>query len=164
MNGVAMETLRADEARPATDLSREAWQRFIEAGFLACDAGLHSMAAALFADLVKLRSDIPQLFIYQAMAHLQCGNLAEAEAVLATVRQRFPDSQMGKAVFAVCRMLSGESDGACLLEEVLDDGSERDAVEWAQLFIEEARRDARPAPTAALPLEGMEFFRHFNRR
>jgi len=164
MNGVAMEAVKAEQPQPASELSREAWQRFIEAGFLACDAGLHSMATALFADLVKLRTDIPQLVIYQAMAHLQCGNVVEAEAVLSALRQRFPDSQMAKAVFAVCRMLLDEPDGAGLLDEVIADGSERDAVEWAQLFVEQARRQSRAVPTPALPLEGMEFFRHFNRK
>lgn len=159
-----METARPNETQPAASLSQEAWQRFIEAGFLACDAGLHSMATVLFADLVKLRTDIPQLAIYQAMALLQCGNVAEAEAVLGVLRQRFPDSQMAKAVFAVCLMLRDDADGARLLEEVLADGSEHDAVEWARLFIEQARRRAQPVPTTAVPLEELEFFRHFNRK
>ncbi len=149
---------------PATSLSREAWQRLIEAGFLACDAGLHSMATALFAELVKLRTDIPQLGIYQAMACLQCGEVERAEALLSDLRQRFPDSQMAKAVFAVCRVLREQADGLRLLEEVLADGSEQDAVDWARLFVEQARRCARPAASHALTLEGMEFFRHFNRK
>lgn len=149
---------------PVASLSPEAWQRFIEAGFLACDAGLHTMATALFAELVKLRTDVPQLGIYQAMACLQCGELERAEAVLTDLRQRFPDSQMAKAVLAVCGVWRERADALHLLEEVLADGSEPDAVEWALLFVEQARRHVRPATKPALSLEGMEFFRHFNRR
>jgi len=145
-------------------LSQEAWERFIQAGFLACDAGLHSMATDLFSNLAKLRPDLPQLGIYQAMALLQSGRGDEAGELLAALRRKFPESQLAKAVFAVSHITDDPQESVRLFEAVLADGSERVAVDWARLFIDQARRDARPVRPNALPTEGVEFLRHFNQR
>jgi predicted Zn-dependent protease len=159
-----MEPVTTAPLHASARLSQEAWERFIQTGFLACDAGLHSMATELFSNLARLRPDLPQLGIYQAMALLKCGHAEEARDLLAALRRKFPQSQFAKAVFAVSRLPDEPQESVRLFEEVLADGSERVAVDWARLFIDQARRDARPVRTNALPTEGVEFLRHYNQR
>jgi hypothetical protein len=158
-----MEAVQTKDSQAFMPLSQEAWQRLIEAGFLACDAGQHTMATDLFAQLAKLRADIPQIGVYQAMATLQCGQIAQAESLLRELRYKFPDSQMAKALLGVCRVLQEQPDGLSLLEDVLADGSEKDALAWAQLFIDQARRTQSVVKAPPAEIEGLQFFRHFNR-
>lgn len=151
------------KALASMTLSQEAWQRLIEAGFLASDAGFHSMATDLFANLMKLRPHVPQFAIFQSMALLRWGRIEQAETLLMGVRQRFPDSQMAKAVHGTCRMLLDNSDGIALLEEVIANPNEPDAVAWARLFAGHTRSKSAHVKAPVASVEGLQFFRHFNR-
>lgn len=111
-------------------------------------------AAAEIADALKaLRPDLPQAAIVLAMNEFSAGRVDRGIADLEIVLDEFPDSQLARAMLAVCLKISERSGWQALFEAVIDDGRDEFAIGLACSFLGRADPTAAPGqpPVDALP-------------
>jgi tetratricopeptide (TPR) repeat protein len=138
-----------------------AMQHLSEAGFLASEMGLPSQAIAIFSALAKIRPDQPHPIINLALVYARYERTDEAVELLQSLLEKFPQQQMVQSVLGMCLVQQEKPEALALLEQVLAQKSDMDAVNVARSCYELARqqqanREYRP------PTEGLQFFRHYN--
>ena len=132
-----------------------------EVGFLAGDMGLPNQAIAIFRHLFNIKPEIPHLGVNLALVYARYEKVDEAIEVLTSLRNRFPDNQMVKAVLGMCLVQQAKPGAIELLDEVLAEKSDTDAMNIARScydLAKEQRVDTSYEPVT----EGLQFFRHYN--
>ena len=142
---------------PAVTLSQLA-----EAGFLACDMGLPDQAIAIFSGLALIQPTLPHPVMNQAIVHARYDNLDQAVALLLPLLERFPQSQIVKAVLGMFFVQQNDPRAITLLEKVLQSKSDVDAMAVAQSCYALAQQQ-QASRKLSPPTDGLQFFRHYNR-
>lgn len=110
-----------------------------EAGFLACDMGLPEQALVIFSGLALVQPGIPHPVIHQAVVHARYGRVDQAVELLFGLQERFHDSQIVKAMLGMFFVQQEDPRAMALLDEVLEDGTDVEAVAVARSCHELAR-------------------------
>lgn len=143
--------------RAEETISPAALFQLVEAGFLACDMGLPEQALVIFSGLALVQPDSPHPVIHQAVVHARYGRVDQAVELLLGLQERFHDSQIVKAMLGMLFVEQEDSRAMALLDEVLEDGTDAEAVAVARSCHELARRQQE----ANLPHPSMEALQYF---
>jgi|GEM_PF-1653453 len=138
-------------------MSTDALFQLVEAGFLACDMGLPEQALAIFSGLARVQPDIPHPVMHQAVVHARYGKVDQAIELLLGLQERFHDSHLVKAMLGMFFVQQEDPRAMALLDEVLEDGTDAEAVAVARSCYELARRQQM----GYLPYSSMESLQYF---
>lgn len=130
----------------------------LQFALLGTEIGKVSLAMDIAETLNDLCPDLPHAAIVLAMNEFASGRQDAGIRSLEQTLKRFPDSQLGKAMLAVCLQNSGRAGWQDLLESVIDDGRDEHAIGLAcALLGRENQSNAAagvsplmPAPSSAL--------------
>lgn len=140
-------------------ISPAALFQLVEAGFLACDMGLPEQALVIFSGLALVQPDIPHPVIHQAIVHARYGRVDQAVELLLALQERFHDSQIVKAMLGMLFVQQEDPRAMVLLDEVLEDGTDAEAVAVARSCHELARK--QQAGYLHHPsMEALQYFRN----
>ena len=129
-----------------------------EVGFLACDMGLPEQAIAIFSGLARIQPAIPHPVIHQAIVHARYGGVDQAVELLLGLLERFHDSPLVKAMLGMCFVQQEDPRAMALLDEVLQEDSDAEAVAVARSCYELAKQ--QQADYLFYPaMETLQFFR-----
>jgi tetratricopeptide (TPR) repeat protein len=128
--------------------SPEVLERLTEVGFLASECGLHDAAQAIFADLIKIKPGNPSPLIGAAMVQARSGGVEQAIEQLQHVVDRYPDSEMAKAMLGTYLVHATRKGALALFEDVLGTGRDSAAVNVARCCFELAQQQEASGATA----------------
>ena len=132
-----------------------------EVGFLAGDMGLPDQAIAIFYNLFKIKPEISHMGVNLALMYARYEKVDDAIEVLISLKNKFPENQMVKAVLGMCLVQQAKPGAIELLDEVLTEKTDSDAMNIARScydLAKEQRVDHSYAPVT----DGLQFFRHYN--
>lgn len=104
----------------------------LEIGIMCAQRLRHDQAIAIGRALARFRPELEQPRALVAVAHFaRADGEQDAKRELETMLKDFPDSQLAKAFLgAVCKQ-AGQPRGDALLKQVIEDGSDEWAVQFA---------------------------------
>lgn len=146
-----------NELLPATLL------QLAEVGFLACDMGLPEQALAIFSGLALIQPAVPHPVIHQAIVHARYARVDQSVELLLGLHERFHDSQIVKAMLGMFFVHQEDPRAMALLNEVLQDGRDAEAVAVARSCYELARKQQADSLLNAA-IEELQFFRAVDSR
>jgi predicted Zn-dependent protease len=132
-----------------------------EVGFLAGDMGLPDQAIAIFYNLFKLKPEIPHMGVNLALVYARYEKIEDAIELLLTLKDKFPQNQMVKAVLGMCLVQQAKPGAIELLDEVLTEKTDSDAMNIARSCYDLAKQQ-RVDKTCEPVVDGLQFFRHYN--
>ena len=136
----------ADSSRSNDDtVPGSTYRTLLQFALLGTELGETQRAATIARALCELRPDLPQAGIVLAMNDFCSENMDRGIHELQSTLDRFPDSQLAKAILAVCLHVAGRSGWRALLEEVIEDGRDEYAIGLACSIL------GRPNGTADEP-------------
>ncbi len=104
------------------------YRTLLQFALLGTELGESAAAAEIATALSDLRPDLPQASIVLAMNDFCSGKMDRGIQALEATLEKFPDSQLAKAMLAVCWQVSGRSGWQPLLESVIEDGRDEYAI------------------------------------
>jgi hypothetical protein len=121
------------------EVSSEVLQHLMQVGYMACGHGAPSLAVAIFKGIAAVRPNSELPLIGLAFACIHMGKLTAACDILVNQATPInPDNQTIKALAAMIFRMSGEFKASdTLLDEVIADGTDPRAVEFAQQLKKE---------------------------
>ncbi len=134
------------------------YRTLLQLALLGTELGDHESSNEITAALSDLRTDLPQARIVFAMNSFSAGKAAQGIQELQATLEEFPDSQLGKAMLAVCLKLSERSGWQAMLESVIEDGRDEYAIGLACSILGRSNHtsEAPPAQTvSATPAHAM---------
>ena len=144
-------------SRVEETISSAALFQLAEVGFLACDMGLPEQALVIFSGLAFVQPDIPHPVIHQAVVHARYGRVDQAVELLLGLQERFHDSPIVKAMLGMLFVQQEDLRAMALLDEVLEDGTDAEAVAVART----CHALARSQQESYLPHPSMEALQYF---
>lgn len=132
-----------------------------EAGFLAGDMGLPEQAIAIFYHLFKIKPEIPHMGVNLALIYARYEKIDDAIEVLVSLKSKFPENQMVKAVLGMCLVQQAKPGAIELLDEVLTEKTDSDAMNIARSCYDLAK-EQQASPAYEPVTDGLQFFRHYN--
>lgn len=144
------------------ELSAVTLSHLAEAGFLACDMGLPDQAISIFSGLALIQPTIPHPILNQAIVNARYEKLDQAIELLLPLSERFPQSQIVKAILGMLFVQQNDPRAISLLEEVIQSKSDVDAIAVAESCYELAQQQ-QASRKLNPPTEELQFFRHYNR-
>ncbi len=78
------------------------------------------------------RDDLPHPATFLALCYVSQGRLTEALRELEAVRAAYPEFQMSKVLFGIAQRDAGKAGWQRLLQEVIDNGQDKYAIELAR--------------------------------
>lgn len=138
----------SDQAVPGA-----AYRILLQVALLGTEIGEIARAGEIAQTLQELRPDLPHASAVLAMNDFYAGRKAEGIRALEATIARFPDSQLSKAVLAVCLQIEGRSGWQQMLESVIDDGRDEYAIGLACAILGRANDCGKAAadPSSAFP-------------
>ncbi len=123
-------------------LSGDAYRTFLLVAMLGVDVGETHLSNEIVEALIELRPDLPHAQVSLAIAKVKAGATEEGVADLERTLGKFPDNQMCKAMLGVFMRSLGRTGWQALLEEVIDDGRDECAIEFASAALGRATKSA----------------------
>ena len=142
-----------DEDFPSPDaaLPGAAYRVLLQVALLGTEIGEIALSMDIAETLADLRPDLPHASIVLAMSDFSAGRKDEGVHRLQDTLIKFPDTQLGKAMLAVCLQNSGRPGWQPLLEAVIEDGRDEYAVGLASTLLGRPLTGALAAEDGALP-------------
>jgi predicted Zn-dependent protease len=106
----------------------EAYRVLLYAAMLGTELGEASLASDIAQALIELRPDLPHAEIVLAMNEFSAGHYDQAMGRLEEVLEKFPNSQLGRAMLGTFMKTTGRVGWEALMEAVIDDGRDECAV------------------------------------
>lgn len=126
----------------------------LQVALLGTEIGETARATEIAETLQELRPDLPHASVVLAMNDYYTGKKDEGIRALESTLVRFPDSQLTKAMLAVCLQNAGRSGWQQMLESVIDDGRDEYAIGLACAILGRTNASghaAQSAPAATAP-------------
>jgi predicted Zn-dependent protease len=120
---------------PSDLLPGSVYRTLLQFALLATEIGLLPPALVIAQTLQELRPDMPHASIVVAMSDFADGRKDQAIRTLENTLSTFPDSQLAKAMLAVCLQSTGRGGWQELLESVVEDGRDEHAVGLAYTIL-----------------------------
>jgi hypothetical protein len=108
-------------------LSGDSYRALMQVALLGVELGKTSLASEISTELCELRPDLPHAYIVRAMT-VAYGQTDESVRMLEDTLIRFPDSQLCKVMLGTCMEILKRPGWKYLLESVIDDGRDENAV------------------------------------
>ena len=129
-------------------ISGEVYRTLLQVALLGTELGETSLTLKIADALSELRPDLPQASIVLAMAEY-CASRKEAGIqMLEATLIKFPDSQLCKAMLAVCMQGCERPGWRVLLESVIDDGRDEHATSLACAILGRDNISSQPSDSA----------------
>ena len=106
----------------------EAYRVLLYAAMLGTELGEIALADDIAQTLIELRPDLPHAEIVLALNEFSAERHDDAMSRLEEVLEKFPDSQLGRAMLGTFMKTSGRVGWQALMESVVDDGRDECAV------------------------------------
>ena len=106
----------------------EAYRVLLYAAMLGTELGETSLAGEIAQTLIELRPDLPHAEIVLAVNEFSAGRHDYAMSRLEEVLEKFPNSQLGRAMLGTFMKTTGRVGWQALMESVIDDGRDECAV------------------------------------
>lgn len=106
----------------------EAYRVLLYAAMLGTELGETSLAGDIAQSLIELRPDLPHAEIVLAVNEFSAGRHDHAMTRLEDVLEKFPNSQLGRAMLGTFMKTTGRVGWQALMESVIDDGRDECAV------------------------------------
>jgi hypothetical protein len=116
---------------PQASLSGEAYRLLLQVSLIGTELQEYSLAGGVAQTLAELRSDLPHAGVVLAMNDLAAGGGDQCVTRLEETLEKFPDSQLCRAMLGVSLQILGRSGWRGLLESVIEDGRDETAVALA---------------------------------
>ncbi len=100
----------------------------LQVALLGTEIGEIAHATEIAETLQELRPDLPHASVVLAMNDFYAGKKDDGIRALESTLGRFPDSQLSKAMLAVCLQNVGRSGWQQMLESVIEDGRDEYAI------------------------------------
>ena len=100
----------------------------LQFALLGTEIGKVSLAMDIAKTLSELAPNLPHAPIVLAMNEFAAGRQDAGIRSLEQILKKFPESQLGKAMLAVCLQNTGRAGWQELLESVIDDGRDEHAI------------------------------------
>lgn len=130
----------------------------LQVALLGTELGETARATEIAETLEELRPDLPHASVVLAMNDFYAGKKDEGIRALDFTLARFPDSQLAKAMLAVCLQNAGRSGWQQMLESVIEDGRDGYAIGLACAILGRTNAPgsaAQPAPAATTPTHAL---------
>ncbi|MDR2576586.1 MAG: hypothetical protein LBC42_00865 [Puniceicoccales bacterium] len=116
------------------DIKSEWMQLLMQLGYVACGQGKPSLAMTIFGGIAAVRPNSELPLIGYAFALINSGRLRDACAILAEKASKInPNNQLIKAVAAMAFRMAGQTSASdMLIKEVIDDGTDPEAIAFAE--------------------------------
>lgn len=106
----------------------EAYRVLLYAAMLGTELGETTLAADIAQTLSELRPDLPHAEIVLSVNEFSAGLHDPAMCRLQEVLEKFPDSQLGRAMLGTFMKTTGRVGWQALMESVIDDGRDECAM------------------------------------
>lgn len=132
------------------------YRTLLQFALLGTEVGKVSLSMDIAETLIELCPNLPHASIVLAMNEFTLGQQDAAIRSLEQTLKKFPDSQLGKAMLAVCLQSTGRTGWQELLESVINDGRDEHAVGLACALLgrehqfKSAILTVVPAPSTAI--------------
>ncbi len=139
---------------PDTLVPGAAYRSLLQIALFGTELGETGRAIEIAEALAELRADLPHASIVLAMSEFSAGRRDAGVYRLQDTLVTFKDSQLAKAMLAVCLQNTGRPGWQPLLESVIEDGRDEYAVGLASALLGrevDAADPARADATAAAP-------------
>lgn len=120
----------------------------LQVALLGTEIGENAHASEIAETLQELRPDLPHASVVLAMNDFYAGKKDDGIRALESTLARFPDSQLSKAMLAVCLQNAGRSGWQQMLESVIDDGRDEYAIGLACAILGRTNGSGNAAPSA----------------
>jgi hypothetical protein len=140
---------------PERAVSGEAYRVLLQTAMLGTEMAESALAIEIAEALAALRPDLPHACIVLAMSEFCAGRKDAGVHELETTLVRFPDSQLCKAMLAVCMQDTGRQGWQALLESVIEDGRDEYAMRMACTLLGRDDGSLMAAPGHSAPVHAM---------
>ena len=119
----------------------------LQFALLGTEIGKVSLAMEIAETLSELCPNLPHASIVWAMNEFAAGRQDAGIRSLEQTLKKFPESQLGKAMLAVCLQNTGRAGWQELLESVIDDGRDEHAIGLACGLLGREHQSAASIPS-----------------
>lgn len=119
------------ETKESVAISGDAYRTLLLVALLGVDIGEKRLGEEIVEALIELRPDLPHAQVSHAIAKVRAGATEDGVSHLERTLSQFPDNQMCKAMLGVFMRSLGRPGWQALLEEVIEDGRDECAIEFA---------------------------------
>ena len=135
-------------------VSGGAYRVLLQIALLGIEVGEAPSAVLISQSLAELRPDLPHAEIVISMHEFSSGKREPGIQRLQEILFKFPDSQLGKAMLAVCLEIVGRPGWQNLMESVIQDGSDEYAVGLACAILGRSPPESSAAKNSGSPDDG----------
>ena len=107
----------------------------LQFALLGTEIGKVSLAMEIAETLSELCPNLPHASIVLGISEFAMGRQDAGIRSLEQTLEKFPNSQLGKAMLAVCLQNTGRAGWQALLESVIDDGRDEHAIGLASALL-----------------------------
>ena len=127
------------------------YRTLLQFALLGTEIGKVSLSIDIAETLVELCPNLPHASIVLAMNQFTVGQKDTGIRSLEQILKKFPDSQLGKAMLAVCLQSTGRAGWQELLESVIDDGRDEHAIGLACALLGREHQSGSDILPAVVP-------------